>query len=118
MIRNDLDHEVPALRHGTSFGLSTAIVAGSDLSRNQQMTPADLLMEPRHHSRGCTRSEFIPENVGFRKKFIESGWTTRPGGPGEPKNVAGGATPGRLRPPEGPDALGHARLDFPAGERG
>ena len=60
----------------------------------------------------------LPENVGVRKNFIETGWTTRPGGPGEPKNVAGGATPGRLRPPEGPDALGRGRLDFPAWEKG
>ena len=53
----------------------------------------------------------LPENVRVRKNFIETGWTTRPGGPGEPKNVAGGATPGRLRPPEGPDALGRRAVD-------
>ena len=78
MISNDLDHDVSALRHGTSFGLSTAIVAGSDLSRNQQMTPADLLMEPRHHSRGYTRSEFrLPRSSRTRP---EAGPTTTSGG--------------------------------------
>ena len=35
----------------------------------------------------------------------------------EPQNVTGGASPGRLRPPEGPDALGRARLNFPGGGR-
>ena len=60
----------------------------------------------------------VAENVGIRKNGFDGEWTAHPGGPGEPQNVTGGASPGRLRPPEGPDALGAVRRKTPAWEKG
>jgi hypothetical protein len=40
-----------------------------------------------------------PPKRRFRNSFLFGGGAARPGGPGEPRNVAGGALRGRRRPP-------------------
>ena len=110
---------------------------GTSGESHRPMRPPESSAQPRarrhrplplcHSPDGCARGapSRLQAAIGqkstktaFRKFFLLGGGTARPGGPGEPSNVAGGLRPGRLRAPQGPDALGAARLKSPAWEKG
>ena len=67
---------------------------------------------PRRHRRE------VRKKVGSRTYLQDFEWSARPGEAGEPKNVAGGASPGPPRPMDGPDALRAVHARSPGKERG